>query len=212
MLKRILPPKPCRRMALMALLSTCLFFLIYRVYSREDLQNVTGSSVNTKKLLQKEIQDSAGKLTFGKHKEGLTWTGIKIAWVCFDPLRNCQSPAKSEWRIKIFFQANLSSQPPHPSRARQIRYPSQASCRGHRQTSSCWWTTPLRGQSRSCSITCNGSSPTCHFRTYTKWRTKTTASTRRVQPTQPSTTCISATSTGKRPPRLTEPSTFMELT
>jgi hypothetical protein len=53
---RILPPKPCRRMAVFTVLWSCLFFLLYRVYSRDDLLNVAGSTLNTRELLQKEIQ------------------------------------------------------------------------------------------------------------------------------------------------------------
>jgi hypothetical protein len=43
-------------MAVFAVLWSCLLFLLYRVYSRDDLLHGSGSTVNTRELLQKEVQ------------------------------------------------------------------------------------------------------------------------------------------------------------
>ena len=115
MMGPMLPPRPCRRMVLFTILWSCLFFLLYRVYSRDDLLHVAGSaSMNTRELLQKEIQGPSGKA-------GATSASVPAAsttetqqplvdLLIASPLVD-KSPAKAEKQLLTDLQAQLPNLP-----------------------------------------------------------------------------------------------------
>ena len=100
-------------MVVFTLLWSCLFFLVYRVYNRDDLLHVAGATMNTRELLQKEVQGPSGKAATPAALQAASTTETQqtlVDLLIASPLVD-KSPVKAEKQLLTDLQEQLPNLP-----------------------------------------------------------------------------------------------------